>query len=84
MNVARNRNEGGGKHVLLAVGTRIQSLRLAVRSRFRDEEGIVATEYLVLLIFIALAIIAGATALGIGINSKLVSTSACLNTPGCP
>ena len=70
--------------MLLGLYTRIQSLWASLRARIGNEEGIVATEYLVLLIFIALAIIAGATALGIGINSKLVSTSACLNTPGCP
>jgi Flp pilus assembly pilin Flp len=69
--------------MLLGLYTRIQSLWAGLRARIGNEEGIVATEYLVLLIFIALAIIAGATALGIGINSKLTSTSGCLNSLSC-
>jgi Flp pilus assembly pilin Flp len=69
--------------MLLGLYTRMQSAWFGLKGRFQNEEGIVATEYLVLLIFIALAIIAGATALGIGINSKLKSTSGCLNALSC-
>jgi pilus assembly protein Flp/PilA len=43
----------------------------------RNEDGATATEYIVLLVFIALAIIIGATALGTTINGRFerVSTS---------
>jgi Flp pilus assembly pilin Flp len=36
--------------------------------RWRDDEGATATEYIVLLVFIALAIIIGATLLGDALN----------------
>jgi Flp pilus assembly pilin Flp len=45
-------------------------------AKFRaGEEGATATEYVVLLVFIALAIIIGATLLGIGINSAFTRAS---------
>jgi pilus assembly protein Flp/PilA len=37
-------------------------------ARFRDDEGATATEYIVLLVFIAIAIIAGATIFGGALN----------------
>lgn len=40
-------------------------------TRWQAEAGAVATEYIVLLVFIALAIIVGATILGVGINTSL-------------
>lgn len=40
-------------------------------SRIKSERAAVATEYALLLVLVALAIIAGATALGIAINAKL-------------
>jgi Flp pilus assembly pilin Flp len=46
-----------------------------VRARFESEDGIVATEYMIMLILVALAIVAGATALGIAINDKLSATA---------
>lgn len=45
----------------------------------RDEEGAVATEYIVLLVFIALAIIVGATLLGTTINQAF--DDACSDIP---
>jgi pilus assembly protein Flp/PilA len=40
-----------------------------VRAFARDESGAVATEYAFLIIFIALAIVAGITVLGNGLNN---------------
>ena len=40
---------------------------------------VLATEYVILLVLIALALVAGATALGIGINNKLQAASTCVN-----
>jgi pilus assembly protein Flp/PilA len=39
-------------------------------AKTRTEEGATATEYIVLLVFIALAIVAGATILGGAINTR--------------
>jgi len=66
--------------MLLGLFTRVQCLWLGLQDRIRNEEGIVATEYLILLIFIALAIVAGATALGVAINNRLKTTSSCLTS----
>ena len=41
-----------------------------VRGRFEDETGAVATEYVLLLVLIALAITGGMTALALAINQK--------------
>ena len=43
--------------------------------RFRNEEGATATEYIVLLVFIAIAIIAGATIFGGALNSFFEQSS---------
>jgi Flp pilus assembly pilin Flp len=61
----------GGESVLLDLYTRIQTAWLSFRSRFENEDGVIATEYIIMLVLVALAIIAGATYLGIKINSKL-------------
>jgi Flp pilus assembly pilin Flp len=70
--------------MLLGLYMRTLSLWSGLQARFRNEEGVIATEYLVLMVFIALAIIAGATALGFAINSKLSSVSGCLDKLTCP
>ena len=57
--------------MLLDLYTKIQSLWLSFRSRLENEDGVIATEYIIMLVLVALAIIAGATYLGIKINSKL-------------
>lgn len=41
----------------------------------RDEEGATATEYIFLLVFIAIAIIVGATALGDALNAGFIDAS---------
>jgi Flp pilus assembly pilin Flp len=50
-----------------------QAAWLSFRSRLQNEDGVIATEYIIMLVLVALAIIAGATYLGIQINSKLTS-----------
>jgi pilus assembly protein Flp/PilA len=56
---------------MLGLYTSIRSRWIHLTRRLRDETGAVATEYALLLVLVALAIIAGATALGIAINAKL-------------
>jgi pilus assembly protein Flp/PilA len=58
---------------MLGLYTKIRSGWVHMTRRLRDETGAVATEYALLLVLVALAIIAGATALGIAINAKLTS-----------
>jgi pilus assembly protein Flp/PilA len=60
---------------MLGLYTSIRSRWIHLTRRFRDETGAVATEYALLLVLVALAIIAGATALGIAINNKLTEGS---------
>jgi pilus assembly protein Flp/PilA len=56
---------------MLGLYTKIQSGWVHLTRRLRDDTGAVATEYALLLVLVAIAIIAGATALGIAINAKL-------------
>ena len=53
--------------MLLSLYTKAQSAWSSIRSRFVDERGVVSTEYGLLLVLIALAIVAAATALGLAI-----------------
>jgi pilus assembly protein Flp/PilA len=57
--------------MLLSLYTRAKATWWGIRARIENEDGAVATEYALLLVLIALAIILGATALGIAINDKL-------------
>ena len=54
--------------MLLGVYTRAHTMWSSVKSRFVDERGVVSTEYGLLLVLIALAIVAAATALGLAIS----------------
>ena len=54
--------------MLLNAYTRMQTMWHATKSRFVDERGVVSTEYGLLLVLIALAIVAAATALGLAIS----------------
>ena len=56
--------------MILGLYTRLQAAWLGVRSRFENEDGAVATEYVVLLVLIALGIIVGAAVLAGAINSN--------------
>ena len=53
--------------MLLGMYTRAQTAWHALKSRVVDERGVVSTEYGLLLVLIALAIVAAATALGLAI-----------------
>ena len=55
---------------MLSFYTRLRVAWLGIRSRFEDEDGAVATEYVVLLVLIALGIIVGAAVLAGAINSN--------------
>ena len=58
---------------------------LRVRPRMEDETGAVATEYALLLVMIAMAIIGTVTALGLAISSKFQAARDCVaNLPVCP
>ena len=53
--------------MFLGIATRAQVAWHSLKSRFVDERGVVSTEYGLLLVLIALAIVAAATALGLAI-----------------
>ncbi|MFN2545513.1 MAG: Flp family type IVb pilin [Actinomycetota bacterium] len=53
--------------MMLALSVRIHSTWTGIKSRFVDERGVVSTEYGLLLVLIALAIVAAATALGLAV-----------------
>jgi Flp pilus assembly pilin Flp len=57
--------------MLLNLYVKVQAAWLSVRSRLENEDGVIATEYIIMLVLVALAIIAGATYLGLQINQKL-------------
>lgn len=67
--------------MLLSVYSKLRVMWLGFRAHFEDESGAVATEYALLLVLVALAIIAGATALGIAINNKLKDAATTVTTP---
>ena len=58
---------------MLTLFCRAQVAWLSLRARFENEDGVIATEYIIMLVLVALAIIAGATYLGLQINNKLTS-----------
>ena len=66
--------------MLLGLFTRVQTWWFATRERFEDESGAVATEYALLLLLIALAIVGAATALGTAIAGKF--SNACAQLSG--
>src|SRR5437660_422148 len=63
----RTAPKGGDNDMMLALYTRAQPAWAGLKSRFVDERGVVSTEYGLLLVLIALAIVAAATALGLAI-----------------
>ena len=56
--------------MLLKAYVGLQSIMASFRTRFEDESGAVATEYVLLLALIALAVTVGMIALGTAINAK--------------
>jgi len=53
--------------MMLSLYVRARTAWAGVTSRLRDERGVVSTEYGLLLVLIALAVVAAATALGLAI-----------------
>ncbi|HEY3210225.1 MAG TPA: Flp family type IVb pilin [Actinomycetota bacterium] len=72
----------GGEEVLLGMYVKMQSMWAGLRSRMENEHGAVATEYVVLLVLIAIAIIAGAAVLASAINEKFECASSVITPLG--
>ena len=56
---------------------------LRVRSRFEDETGAVAAEYVLLLTLIAIALVGAMSALGLAISSKYQTARDCVESLAC-
>jgi Flp pilus assembly pilin Flp len=67
--------------VLLGLYTRAQTTWASFRSRFEDESGAVATEYIFLLVLIALAITGGMIFLASAINAKFSEAGSGVTNP---
>jgi Flp pilus assembly pilin Flp len=65
--------------VLLSLFVKMQTTLAGLRSRMENEDGAVATEYVVLLVLIAIAIIAGAAVLAAAINDKFNCASSSID-----
>jgi pilus assembly protein Flp/PilA len=61
---------------MLSLYTGLKSGWFHLTRRVRNEDGAVATEYGLMLVLIALAIIVGATALGVAINALFEDAAA--------
>ena len=59
--------------MFLRLYTRVSCGLMNVRSRFENEDGVIAVEYIIMLVLVALAITVGAAFLGAAINAKLTS-----------
>jgi Flp pilus assembly pilin Flp len=66
--------------VFLSLATRVQAVWVHLRGGFEDEAGAVAVEYVLLLIFIAVAIVAAATTFGIVLGDKYKEACAPLSS----
>ena len=67
--------------MLLGLYTWIQTVKGEFRGRFEDETGAVATEYVLLLVLIALAITGGMSYLALQINQKFSDAGNGLSGP---
>ena len=56
---------------MLRLFIKAQAAWVTLRTRLENEDGVIATEYIIMLVLVALAIILGATFLGVQINNKL-------------
>jgi Flp pilus assembly pilin Flp len=70
------------EQVLLGLYVKMQSTWAGLRSRMEKQDGAVATEYVVLLVLIAVAIIAGAAVLASAINDKFECASSVITPIG--
>ena len=59
--------------MFLSLFVKAQTALMNFRSRFENEDGVVAVEYITILVLVALAIAVGAAYLGTAINNKLTS-----------
>ena len=71
-----------GEGMLLGLYVKMQTMWAGVRSRMEDETGAVATEYVVLLVLIALGIIVGASVLAGALNDKFNCASSSISPLG--
>jgi pilus assembly protein Flp/PilA len=69
--------------MLLGLYTTVQSFFVSLRERITGERGAIATEYALLLLLIALAIVLAATALGTAIAGKFSEACNQLDGVGC-
>jgi len=69
----------GGERMLLSLYAKGRTMVWGVRERITREDGAVATEYGLLLVLIALAIVIAATALGAAIAGVFNNGSSSLN-----
>jgi len=69
--------------MLLNLYARMQTAWFGMTGRIRDERGAVATEYALLLFFIAVAIVTTVTALGLAVKAKFTSACNGLGGSGC-
>jgi Flp pilus assembly pilin Flp len=69
--------------VLLALYVKARTMGSHLRGRLLGESGAVATEYALLLVLIALAIISAATALGIALAGKYTQACNSIGGSGC-
>jgi Flp pilus assembly pilin Flp len=67
--------------VLLGLYTRMQTSWALFRGRFENEDGAVATEYVFLLVLIALAITGGMIFLASAINAKFSDAGSGVTNP---
>jgi Flp pilus assembly pilin Flp len=56
--------------VFLSLATRVQAYWYRLREGIEDQTGAVATEYVLLLIFIAVVIVGAATAFGLALSDR--------------
>ncbi len=69
--------------MFLSLATRVQVFWFQLRDRFAAENGAVATEYVLLLIFIAVVIVGAATAFGVVLSNKYRDACGALGST-CP
>lgn len=78
---AKDEREGGG--VLLSLATRVQVFWYGMRDRIASQTGAVATEYVLLLILIAVVIIGTVTTFGFVLRDRYQEACGSLG-PTCP
>jgi Flp pilus assembly pilin Flp len=70
--------------VVLSLATRVQVFWVQLRDRFTGQRGAVATEYVLLVSLIAVAIVAAATTFGVVLSNKYSEACSVFNGTTCP